>query len=206
MKQTKHMKPMRLTAMKMLVSTKTRLAITSLVVAILALMATQSAVAMTYLGKVVSDNDPFPGDLKLTIGEVEIDSPALAKWENGSWDPDSLEGYSSLFTVDGGDGYSGEWTFTPASGFLEPHYLVVKASNEYAVWEITAAERQADGSLAGTWETTHLVNGGGNQPDLSHLSFYNTGSEVPLPAAAWLFGSAMLGLAGIGYRRKAKDA
>ncbi|WP_206171426.1 VPLPA-CTERM sorting domain-containing protein [Thiorhodococcus mannitoliphagus] len=31
-------------------------------------------------------------------------------------------------------------------------------------------------------------------------------NPVPLPAAAWLFGSAMLGLAGIGYRRKALKA
>jgi hypothetical protein len=29
---------------------------------------------------------------------------------------------------------------------------------------------------------------------------------VPIPAAAWLFGSALLGIAGIGYRRKASKA
>lgn len=29
-------------------------------------------------------------------------------------------------------------------------------------------------------------------------------SVVPIPAAAWLFGSALLGLAGVGYRRKPK--
>ncbi len=29
---------------------------------------------------------------------------------------------------------------------------------------------------------------------------------VPIPAAAWLFGSALLGVGGIGYRRKAKQA
>ncbi|WP_209262533.1 VPLPA-CTERM sorting domain-containing protein [Thiorhodococcus minor] len=39
---------------------------------------------------------------------------------------------------------------------------------------------------------------------LSHV--FSDGTSVPLPAAAWLFGSAMLGLAGIGYRRKAKQA
>lgn len=31
-------------------------------------------------------------------------------------------------------------------------------------------------------------------------------TTVPLPAAAWLFGSALLGIAGIGYRRKASKA
>ena len=29
------------------------------------------------------------------------------------------------------------------------------------------------------------------------------GSNVPVPAAAWLFGSALVGLAGVGRKRKA---
>ena len=36
-------------------------------------------------------------------------------------------------------------------------------------------------------------------------SFTATPSAVPLPAAAWLFGSALLGLAGVGKRRKPKQ-
>ena len=39
----------------------------------------------------------------------------------------------------------------------------------------------------------------GTGAGLSHVTQYNA---VPLPAAAWLFGSAVLGMAGIGYRRK----
>jgi hypothetical protein len=30
----------------------------------------------------------------------------------------------------------------------------------------------------------------------------DTATVVPIPAAAWLFGSALVGIAGIGYRRK----
>ncbi|WP_200388093.1 VPLPA-CTERM sorting domain-containing protein [Thiocapsa imhoffii] len=37
----------------------------------------------------------------------------------------------------------------------------------------------------------------------SHFTEYgNEVAPVPLPAAAWLFGSALLGLVGVGYRRK----
>lgn len=58
----------------------------------------------------------------------------------------------------------------------------------------------------GTWNTIGLVNPGGNQPELSHIALLGTGdlTAVPLPAAAYLFGSALLGMAGIGYRRKNK--
>lgn len=34
----------------------------------------------------------------------------------------------------------------------------------------------------------------------------NKPSVVPIPAAAWLFGSGLLGMAGIGYRRRSKAA
>ena len=39
---------------------------------------------------------------------------------------------------------------------------------------------------------------------VSHVSKF--GTPVPLPAAAYLFGSALLGMAGIGYRRNKKQA
>lgn len=42
--------------------------------------------------------------------------------------------------------------------------------------------------------------------DLSHASVWGSKTAVPLPAAAYLFGSALLGMAGIGYRRNKKQA
>lgn len=61
-------------------------------------------------------------------------------------------------------------------------------------------------SNGGTWKTDGLLNGGSNVPELSNISLLGTGKlkTVPLPAAAYLFGSALLGMAGIGYRRKSK--
>jgi hypothetical protein len=45
---------------------------------------------------------------------------------------------------------------------------------------------------------------GANGLGLSHKTTF--GNPVPLPAAAYLFGSALLGMAGIGYRRNKKQA
>jgi hypothetical protein len=47
---------------------------------------------------------------------------------------------------------------------------------------------------SGFWNAVDLAGG------LSNVTLFE--AAVPLPAAAWLFGSALLGLAGIGYRRK----
>lgn len=41
----------------------------------------------------------------------------------------------------------------------------------------------------------------GNGPDLDYFTMTFT-SAVPVPAAAWLFGSALVGLAGVGRKRK----
>jgi hypothetical protein len=52
-----------------------------------------------------------------------------------------------------------------------------------------------------TWDWT-VQNTSGSTNALSHTNLYNDGSAVPIPAAAWLFGSGLL-LAGAA-RRKGK--
>ncbi|MBK1716536.1 hypothetical protein CKO27_02525 [Thiocystis violacea] len=69
--------------------------------------------------------------------------------------------------------------------------MVLKQSNEFSGYLAPNTD-----STFGTWRTT--LNLGG---DLSHMTIYGR-TAVPLPAAAWLFGSALLGIVGIGYRRK----
>lgn len=61
--------------------------------------------------------------------------------------------------------------------------------------------------LSGTWDNQSMLKGNDQPgPDLSHWAIYSGGTTVvPLPAAAWLFGSALLGMAGIGYRRTGKS-
>ncbi|MFV8816199.1 VPLPA-CTERM sorting domain-containing protein [Haliea sp. E17] len=53
----------------------------------------------------------------------------------------------------------------------------------------------------GTWTsfTTETLSSGAN----AVINYAVTPSAVPLPAAAWLFGSGLLGLAGVARRRKA---
>jgi hypothetical protein len=50
--------------------------------------------------------------------------------------------------------------------------------------------------------TTRTCTKDGCTGDGSTLTFLSTAPEVPVPAAAWLFGSALIGLAGIGRKRK----
>lgn len=58
--------------------------------------------------------------------------------------------------------------------------------------------------LSGSWDNLSMLKGNGNtDAGLSHWTIYSGGTTVvPLPAAAWLFGSALLGVVGLGYRRK----
>ena len=48
-----------------------------------------------------------------------------------------------------------------------------------------------DPALSGLFSTEHLENGGGNQPDLSHITIYtndNVYDQTPEPATLMLFG------------------
>lgn len=150
---------------------------------------------------VVPGNDPFPGPLNgsPSLAKYEVDE---ALWEDGASPGDYRPAFS--ITNDGG-WLSGTWSFDPskvtgANPILFPTWMAVKAGNGYLVFAI------ALGTTSGSWSTEGLLNNGGRRPELSHLSFYDTGAPViPIPAAAWLFGSALLGVIGIGYRRQPKS-
>ncbi len=90
----------------------------------------------------------------------------------------------------------GAWTST------EPiEFYAVKGGNVVAMYWL---EHGAD---SGLWSTEHLINGGGNQPDLSHLSIFNPLARfntvpTPEPASLLLLGGGLLGLAIL--RRRAR--
>lgn len=86
---------------------------------------------------------------------------------------------------------SGNWSIdlTKLTGFSD-FAIGLKAGNGYGVFAL-------GDDTAGTWSISK---------DISHANLYGKTSSpgptpVPLPAAAWLFGSALLGIGGIGYRR-----
>ena len=96
-----------------------------------------------------------------------------------------------LTTVTGLGGKSGTWDVIDNSVLIT--YVTVKASNYFTLYEYTPGEN------SGSWTTAGITNPGGQQPNLSHLSFWtgpNTtpGSDpgdVPEPMTMALFASGM---------------
>ncbi len=74
-------------------------------------------------------------------------------------------------------------------------YFTIKKSTELAFFK-------NDGSVP----VTFSLSGGNSSADNKWSHVTGFGAVVPIPAAVWLFGSALVGIAGLGYRRQAKTA
>ena len=97
--------------------------------------------------------------------------------------------------------------------------VAVKASNDSAAYlfnnKILDDQGGGSGTRSGTY-TISFLNNGGQIPNLSNISLFgrlgddptnqctNGSCAVPVPAAAWLFGSALFGLVGIARKRADK--
>lgn len=107
---------------------------------------------------------------------------------------------------------SGDWMVTDASithiAFKSDGYFILGEVNaasgtwDNTDWDLTLATCPdticTAGPRAYTWDD--FTNNGGNFADLSNARAF---SVVPIPAAAWLFGSGLIGLAGVARRKKA---
>lgn len=112
---------------------------------------------------------------------------------------------SVLFDITGSLGGSIEdnvdGTWDVLDDLISIAYITVKAANSFALYDV-------QGANDGTWTTAGLLTPGqnGNQPDLSHLSFWtaNETVQVPEPGTLGLLGLGMLGLMTV--RRKTQKS
>lgn len=159
-----------------------------------------------------SGNDPFGqgqgGGLFGDYNGTLIESPSLIKCsaavgvcdgEDGAFGP--VYDGAFTFTRDDNEGRSGTWTYNPDGDEPRlPHYMAIKAGTGWTLWDISGF----DYGVAQVWDTVGLLNNGGQQPGVSHISFYNSESTVvPLPAAGWLLISGVAGLGLFGRRKRA---
>jgi len=138
----------------------------------------------TFVG-IFSGNDLSSGpDKSLNIDAVSgMDVDLITVGSGNEFDVGDLDTTVGLFTVnDDGDRKSGTWSIS--SGVID--YLSVKAGPNYALYQYTPA------ASSGLWSTNGLLVGGGNQPTLSHLTFWRKVS-VPEPTSLAVGVLAILG-------------
>lgn len=159
-------------------------------------------------------------------------SPVIAKYDyddngdqtatetNGTLFP-SIVGNEFEVTLNGTtNNTGGDWTYNRGTDDPGVRFWVSKAGNDNngggfnLYWDVATGLTTGGGvcdSGAGDIYTLDCLNAAQivtsgsfvNPGDktLSHVTFYDTG-EVPLPAAVWLFGSALLGFAGLARRKQ----
>lgn len=108
---------------------------------------------------------------------------------------------NSLLGLTGTNQITGSQKFDGAGvGFTTAYeYFGIKKGGWIAYFKNTAG-----GPVAVTFNNADGTSIDNDDDGYSHYSGF--GAVVPIPAAVWLFGSALVGMAGIGYRRQAKAA
>lgn len=135
-------------------------------------------------------NDNTFGGLTGLFGYTDWDF--LAKQDMSS----GLSGTDIGLSVSQTGSNSGSWSVnTDALDTFARVVLILKAGPTFSSYLYKPGSNAGD---SGSWATTALEN-----KDLSHFSIYTSGiSIVPVPAAIWLFGTALIGFVCMSRRRK----
>ncbi|NNM21398.1 MAG: VPLPA-CTERM sorting domain-containing protein [Gammaproteobacteria bacterium] len=123
------------------------------------------------------------------LADLGLDVNLIARVERPDTMTDGLTISELVFNDDNPpEVISGEWSY---DGPEIVGYIVIKAGNEYAVYDYTNVAM----TNMGIWDTADVMNKG-----LSHITAYEA-KAIPVPAAVWLMAS---GLAGLGLMRRNK--
>jgi PEP-CTERM motif len=148
-----------------------------------------------YLGTVDSNQDT-EANLETLISYyfgVSYDIDILEKIDA----PDSSSGVFSV--TYNNPATSGTWSTESSSPAVAVTFYTVKASTEYSLYYVDPALQVGD------WVTYHLLNNGGQIPEVSHISASLVPADpIPEPATILLFSTGLVGLVGAGMRKKRK--
>lgn len=152
-------------------------------------------------------------ELSPVIAKLDIDDFGNVTYieTNQSLYP-SIDGSEFTLSYDG-DMSSGSFTYNGTAPDPNVRYWAAKAGPGFNLfWTVADSEVAAGGAcetstlnLACLQAAQDVFSGSWYTPggkDLSHLTFYNHG-VIPVPAAAWLFSSGLLGLIVIARRKRA---
>ncbi len=104
--------------------------------------------------------------------------------------------YTPSSGIDLVSSFAGTWTQT--SGLGTVRYITIKAANSFALYEFSP------GASTGAYSTEGILNNGGQQPTVSHISFWSTTdtNPIPEPSTFLLLGSGAFGLLWLRRRKQ----
>ena len=165
----------------------------------------------TFSSAVVNASIQLPTAIDLTVHKV-VDGVDVGQ----SFGFDLYQPFSvTTFELGGGDSanfapYLGFFVTENAPGSAQLSSVEVSGSAYYGFYDSISWAGSADKPVLPDWldflSAVVPDNGAGGvclaKSCSFDVTFTNTTSEVPLPAAVWLFGSGLIALAGISRRRK----